>query len=145
MGGVGGAALWGVMQNKAKIHLHTAEYQREVLDDLKELKQLLKWQMLEKPWLEESREKRQVNSYEAQNEAFLWEKLCKDWIWHSERVKCHTTSEYLYEVNESIRLIREHGIKKALRIRRGEIIDLYQLIMELRKPPETLDKIENIR
>ena len=134
MVGVAGAGLWGVIQHKAKTHLYPSEYEREVLNDLKELRQLLEWQIMQKPWLEEkSEEQRAINSYKAQDESFLWNKLYKDWIQGSKCIECHTTKEVLDAINESIRLIQKHGIGKAQKIRRGEITDLYQMIMRLRK------------
>lgn len=136
MVGVAGAGLWGIIQHKAKVHLYPSEYEKEVLSDLKELRQLLEWLFIQEPWLEESKEKKQVNSYKAEDQAFLWKKLYRDWIRHSESVECHTTSEYLDEINKSIGLIREYGIKKALRIRREQITDPYQMIMKLRTSKE---------
>ena len=117
--GVVGAGIWKIVEDKCKTFLFFSEYEKEVLNDLKELRNLLEWQILEKPWLgEKSKEQRTVNSYKARDQAFLWGKLRKDWI---QNLKRQTTEEALESVDESIRLIQESGIRKAKKIRKKEL------------------------
>ena len=117
--GVVGAGIWRIVEDKCKTFLIFSEYEKEVLNDLKELRNLLEWQIIEKPWLgEKSKDQRTVNSYKARDQAFLWEKLCRDWI---QNLKSHDTEEALEAVDESIRLIQESGIRKAKKIRKEEL------------------------
>ena len=117
--GVTGAAIWKIIEYKCKTFLFFSEYEKEVLNDLKELRASLERHLIEKPWLgEKSKEERLVNSYKALDMSYLWTKLARDWIHHSPHIKSHTTEEFLAAVNDSIRLIEENGIRKARKIRK---------------------------